>query len=345
MNYDFVKENIQKQLTENYNYNSTFTDLDEFMYIFKIDGTDSLEFLNTIFPGKIETLSYLQMQEQVLLSKAGKILDLINLINFDDYYLIIGNNESKKFILEKFEEYISKYSFTFQDLTRIKTIISLEGKEIVSLLKEKFFIDVNGLRINTGDEFSEEKQFFPQNTIVIRNGFFSENGYKIIFDTSSKQKVINYLSYDLSIHKLTRLQLNCLCYEANSKVFGITLQKEDCPFEKGLKYLFDFKKESYEHIVIINQKKITSKKSYIMFILNNIDNINSISANIISYSDMNIGEVKYLGYSANKNLYFGYAIVNNEFAFPGSNELKLGTINLTTITPPLSSFHNSLNSH
>jgi len=118
--------------------------------IYKLQGTDTLDFLHRITTNEVKNLEKDKVTRSIFTNENGKIIDYVTLINYGDYILMTGCPEYEGKLLKWIEKYIIVDDVDvkpFRDKIIILEILGPKAEQFVELLSG-----------NTGDSMDENKR-------------------------------------------------------------------------------------------------------------------------------------------------------------------------------------------
>jgi aminomethyltransferase len=301
--------------------------------ILRISGGGAQEYLDRMLPGKVFYLQPYAALSTVVLDAAGKIIDLVQLMSFDDHYLLIGN-ASAKGALETFLCSASPIDVTVENVTESLATFQIEGPYSWRLAKKIVGPDVVGLRFLSFLEF----EACSLNGACLRAGVSGEYGFKLIVPIAAAATLKAQITTDPGVVEVDRDTLKVLCRETRMPLFDVTVAQGDCPFDAGLRYMIDFRKEEYVHHRVLSSAVEHVETAQVGFIVaGEAAAALALGAGVLA-DGVVVGTITYLGYSQVLGQFFGYARLQREVAFPGIDSLAIAgntsNVKLKTVSTP-----------
>ena len=146
----------------------------------KITGKDALDLLNRLSSNKIIDLPVGSGTSTILTTNKGRIIDLLLVINMDDYLLIITSPQTTEKVIEWIDLYTFSEQITIEDITETTTLLSITGP-----LSGKFLgDDVSALDLYEVGQVAVQEIQLP----VIRTDTYGTVSYDILMTTSQAEK-------------------------------------------------------------------------------------------------------------------------------------------------------------
>jgi len=310
--------------------NAAWIDLDAFQCIIKISGEGSLEFLNHHLPGKLFYLHPYSAAKTVVLDDDLKIVDLVEVINMESYYLLVGSRSSREKVMRLLDP--AGFDVVLADLGAERSLVSVEGPYAWRAVQKAFGSDILGLGIHSAMEV--EGNAFGK-VILVRSGCSGEYGYQIISARDRKEQVLAQLNRDEPVPPLALDDLALVALETRMPLFGYSIHEGDCPFENELRYMLDFFKEDSRFQQSLKTIANQPGRSVIGFKAGEP----VAPASAVTLAGRTIGQVRVSGYSHAMGSHFGYALLEAGCAYPCGDGrdvvLLAGAARITTLSSPL----------
>lgn len=146
----------------------------------KISGKDALDLLNRLSSNKIMDLPVGGGTSTVLTTNKGRIIDLLLVINMDDYLLVITSPQTTEKVIEWIDLYTFSEDITIEDVTETTTLLSLTGPLAGKLLGD----GVSALDLYAVGQVPVQEMHLP----VIRTDTYGTVSYDILTPTSHAEK-------------------------------------------------------------------------------------------------------------------------------------------------------------
>lgn len=294
-----------------------------------IMGENAHKFLNFLLPKNVNYLELNRIMHTAIIDKNAKIIDIVYLYRFPDYFLLIGNPSQKEKVLQLFNEHIIP-DVQIIDETASYGIIGLEGPYSFEVAKRVIGFDILGLRYL---RFLETSLSGIPRVICARCGVTGEYGYRILFPKGTSEELNREIFREEPIPLNCNLEvLNALCQEVRFPYFGIFVNEGDDILELGLHWFIDFRKENYLAKEIIEEKKLNLRNRLVGFVTDEKRNFNGSG---VYLKEHKIGFVKSKAWSPVLNKEVGFTMLEEEFACSGIGEYSIEKrIPITTATTP-----------
>ncbi|WLT37798.1 glycine cleavage system aminomethyltransferase GcvT [Synechocystis sp. B12] len=204
---------------------------------FFLTGQDVLAALQSLVPSDLDRLTPGKAQYTVLLNAQGGIIDDIivydqgkNLEGQEQVTLIVNaatTDKDKQWLLAHLPKEIN-----FQDLSREKVLIALQGPEAIAILQPLVDGDLENL-----SAFGHlETELLGEAAFIARTGYTGEDGFEIMVSPAIGQKL-----WQIFLEKSTTPcglgARDTLRLEAAMGLYGQDMNEETTPLEAGLGWL------------------------------------------------------------------------------------------------------------
>ncbi|WP_267383824.1 glycine cleavage system aminomethyltransferase GcvT [Cyanobacterium sp. uoEpiScrs1] len=224
---------------------------------FILQGPQLLSLLQPLVSSDLERLQRGQAQYTVLLNPQGGIIDDIIIYNQGE----IGTGNEKVIIITNaittqkdktwFLEHLSNKAIVFEDLSRKKVLIAIQGPK--SVLKLQSLVKEDLTQLNFFGHL--EGTVLGKSAFISRTGYTGEDGFEIMVDPEVGQEIWSLLSQTgvtpcgLGARDILRL-------EAAMSLYGQDIGDNTTPLEAGLAWLvhFDTKGEFMGRRILEQQK-------------------------------------------------------------------------------------------
>jgi aminomethyltransferase len=254
----------------------------------KINGQETIKFINYVGTNNLTKISNQQMQYQILCFADGGAIDDMMAYKFSDQEVLLVCNAANK---DSVYQHLSKEAKNFKveviDESNFTSAIAVQGPKALE-----------AMRLLTDLEPLKYLNFITVDDLLIsRSGYTGEDGFEIY---GSDKKII----------ELTKKLLNqgvILCglgsrdtlrFEAGLPLYGHELADYISPIQAGLNFAIDFNKESFiGKEALLNEKNNLKQKIYGLELL-----------------DKGIARQGYLVFDAEKEIGF----ITSGFMIPGT---------------------------
>lgn len=201
---------------------------------FYVSGKDSLAFLNTLVPQDISKLVIPKAVYCQLLNKNGGVIDdlIIYKIEEEKYFIVV--NASR--VNEDFDWMVQNskgFDVKIDNQSDNYSLLALQGPKAVDLM------DKMGLKKSDQPEFFSIKpaELFNINLWVSRTGYTGEDGFEILVENESAQKLWSHImeaGKEFGIKPIGLGARDTLRLEAALHLYGNDLDENTTPIEAGL---------------------------------------------------------------------------------------------------------------
>ena len=112
----------------------------------KATGEDALDLINRLSTNKVIDLSPGQGAPTVLTTDRGRILDLIGVVNVDDYVLLLTSTGAQQQVIDWLDRYTIMEDLIVEDVTSQDTLLSVLGPESAAVLAQATAVELDELR-------------------------------------------------------------------------------------------------------------------------------------------------------------------------------------------------------
>lgn len=295
--------------------------------IIKIEGASAGDVLDRALPGKVMFLQPQCAMIATILDENLRIIDIATLINLDDHYLMSVSRSAKEAVIAFLKGHADE-NCSITQADDQWTTIAIEGPFAWKSAKELAGPEVAGLRfLNMLDFQSESGRAY-----CLRVSQTGEYGYRFFVPAADAkafgEKVDELRGFCAS--PITEEELKLLAYETRQPIFGITVESGDCPFEMGLRYTIDFRKDTYVYGDRVAQKRESVSRGLV-----GIQFAEGASpGSEVKLAAEAVGEIRYAGYSPTLRSGFGFALLSRDVAYPGIDAFETEGETIGTRTTP-----------
>lgn len=286
--------------------------------ILEVSGDGAAEFLDRALPGR---LTYLQPQCSLMtpvLDANIRLIDMIYVINREDRFQLLVTRDAKAAVLAFLNSHLEDFTgVQIQDKDEELCTILIEGPYAWKVAKAVAGPEVTGLRVLYAMEF----ELCETKGLCLRSGITGEYGYRFIVNREDYGVLLEALDAvpEFSATPISIEELRVLCHETRMPAFGITLRAGDCPFEMGVRYTLDFRKESYVYYERLIQRRDEVSRGLVGFQTEGaaLPWQNPKEGEPVYVEGSAVGELRFSGVSPTTGKGFGFAFLPKEIAFPG----------------------------
>jgi glycine cleavage system aminomethyltransferase T len=310
------------------------------MRIFEIkDVNAAIEKLGAFVAGRVLMMEPYKMLHTFLLNDAGKIVDIVYLMLFEDKFWIITNTENTKIgemIQKKFpelglEEIIDQYG-----------VIAVEGPYSWKIMKNIVGLEVIGLSfLHFMDVFLDSTQ-----GILTRSGNSGEYGYRLFIPKGQIESIVDKIKSigDIEMKEIeaqdsvSKKVFDTLSAEVRIPILnGSFIDSDDCPIENELRWMIDFRKAEYNGKQTIEKNIRDYQNRVVGFVCqDNLDpaQMDSLINTAVYIDQQKVGTVKKMFYSpllkacigyANFDKEWGYVNIEDYYIKGGASDIKIKT--------------------
>ena len=111
----------------------------------KATGEDGLDLINRLSTNKVVDLEPGQGAPTILTTDRGRILDLIGVVNVDDYVLLLTSPGAQQQVIDWLDRYTIMEDLVVEDITSQDTMLSVLGPESAAILAQSAAVELDGL--------------------------------------------------------------------------------------------------------------------------------------------------------------------------------------------------------
>ncbi len=286
--------------------------------ILEVSGDGAAEFLDRVLPGRLTYLQPLCSLMTPVLDENIRLIDMIYVINREDRFQLLITRDAKAAVTDFLSTEAKAFpDVQIQDKDEALSSILIEGPYSWKVAKAIAGPEVTGLRVLYAMEFD----LCETKGLCLRSGITGEYGYRFIVNRTEYGALLEALDAvpEFSAMPITSEELRVLCHETRMPAFGITLRSGDCPFEMGVRYTLDFRKESYLYYERLIQRRDEVSRGLVGFQTEGatLPWQNSKAGEPVYVNGCAVGELRYSGVSPTTGKGFGFAFLPIDIAFPG----------------------------
>jgi aminomethyltransferase len=206
---------------------------------FMIKGENLLKTLNQLVPSDLESLPLGKAQYTVFLNDQGGIIDDIIVYNQGENQAVIIVNaatkdQDKTWLLKNLEN----TGLDFTDLSENQVLIAIQGPQSLAILQSLVTSDLTSLtafsHLNT--------TIFNASAFVARTGYTGEDGFEIMLDPETGQKLWRSL-LEKGVTPCGLGARDTLRLEAAMNLYGQEMNDQTTPLEAGLGWLIHWERK------------------------------------------------------------------------------------------------------
>ena len=288
--------------------------------VIKLAGKDTLEFLHRVSTNDVKNLENLKIRNTLFTNEKGRLIDRTTLINFADYFLLLGGKGTQAILSRWIDKYIIMEDIKLTDGRNEFIVLELTGPQSESYLTQVCGKCIDELSLNEIKNFEMDEL---SAMIFKQEGNNNSFKYFIILKIQEAVKIIDHLLNQNNIFhvKLVGEQAyNHYRIEMGWPESPNEINANFNPYEAGLIDEVNFKKGCYigqEVIARLDTYDKVQKKLCGVILEGTISNVGEL--NLLDNENKEIGFVTSL--SPNSHSTIGLAIIRNAFAVK-DNKLK-----------------------
>jgi len=306
------------------------------------EGEETFQCLSNLVAGRVFYLEPNKMLHSLILDEDGKIVDIVYVMMFEDKFWLLTSYDNPK-VKSYIEKVMSGVEIT--ELTDEWKIVGIEGPYSWRVVKSIISWDIVGLPYLR----FLESQIGDNEVVVTRSGITGEYGYRIFVRKEALeqalQKISEFEEFDLAevTEDIYDEMFHLLSAEVRFPTYGYMVDSGGSPIAYELRWMIDFRKESYLGKEKIEKMKFEYEKRLVGIVCEEKDLSEDEVKNIVQHGkiyieDLRVGEVKKFLYSLKLGRYIGFGLFNKEWGYAGISEyyIKINDrkINMKTVSTP-----------
>ncbi len=212
--------------------------------IFRIEGRESIDFLNFLVTKNIEFMEYGQVISALLLSVEGTFVDLVVLYKLEDCVLLETSQSNYEKVKTHLQMYVGRFDAVVIDQSYDLGLIGFEGPNAWKVAQTLLDFEVSTLSFQTFLNFSWE----GKSLLLVRTGSTGEYGYKILVPDRLAQGFWDHM-LELLRSRFDGIPVGYsgleMCMTEVRHPNREMSQFDISPIQAGLHWLIDFNKEDF----------------------------------------------------------------------------------------------------
>ena len=279
----------------------------------KATGEDALDLINRLSTNLVLDLDAGQGTHTILTTDRGRILDVINVINTGDHFIILTSPDQQNSVIEWLDKYTIMEDLTVEDLTENTSMISIMGPTSSSIVNNLTGIDVSSIPdYNCTQGVINEHTF----TLICRP-FADLPNIDLITSNESKEYFISLLSKS-GTSEIDNSTFDTLRVEKSLPAYDRELGDRYNPLEAGLIGSFNFLKGCYIGQEVIARLDTYQKIQKRLVKVKFSDNINVEDDCVLTKDGQEVGNITSFGFVPGAGETIGLGYIKNAFAEVGS---------------------------
>lgn len=287
--------------------------------VLELKGADSIDYLHRITTNDLKNLTKEQIAKTIFTTEKGRVIDLVTLVNFEDFQLILSSNVHKLKVKNWIKKYIVTDEVRVDDAGEKYTILEFLGPQATSFVSMLCGDFVDSLQTNSFKVLNIEGMLFFILKVENYDGTIS---FITISDFNNGQKIIKYL-----IEKKSPFNFSFIGEDAYNiyrmgqgiPVAPNEINDEYNPHEAGLAKYISFTKGCFigQEVIARLQTYDKVQKQLVGVI---IDHTSELSLTQMIRSDLGeeVGILTSSCYSPFLKKRIGLAYIKKSFCHPGS---------------------------
>jgi len=297
--------------------------------VLELKGADSIDYLHRITTNDLKNLAKEQIAKTIFTTEKGRVIDLVMLVNFEDFQLLLSSNVHKMKVKNWTKKYIVTDEVRVDDAGAKYTILEFLGPQANSFISMLCGDFANSLPINSFKVLNIEEMLFFILKVENYDGTIS---FITISDFNNGQKIIKYL-----LEKKSPFNFSFIGEDAYN-IYRISqgipsapneINDEYNPHETGLGNYISFTKGCFigQEVIARLQTYDKVQKQLVGVILDETSEL-SLPQIIRTDSGEEVGMLTSSCYSPSLKKQIGLAYIKKLFCNPGSELI----LNLNTNT-------------
>ena len=206
----------------------------------KAIGDDGLDLLNRLSTNKVIDLTAGQGAPTILTTDRGRILDLIGVVNVDEYILLITSPGAQQQVIDFLDKYTIMEDLTVEDITKESTMFSVLGPASQAAVES-----ASGTTLGALPTYhSVTAEIGGHEVRLVHRPFGDLPSYDILMDTVAKTGVWGHLAAS-GITPVGEVAFEAARLNYSVPEYGREISEAYNPLEAGLIGSIDFAKGCY----------------------------------------------------------------------------------------------------
>lgn len=287
--------------------------------VLELKGADSVDYLHRITTNDLKNLVKERITKTIFTTEKGRVIDLVTLVNFEDFQLILSNNVNKLKVKNWIKKYIVTDEVRVEDVVEKYTILEFLGPQAISFVSMLCGDFVDSLQVNSFKVLNIEGILF---FILKVENFDGTISLLTISDFNNAQKIIKYLLEKKSPFNFSFVGEDA--YNIYRIAQGIPaapneINDEYNPYETGLTKYISFTKGCFIGQEVIARLQTYDKvQKHLMGVI--IDHTSELSLPQVISNEQGeeVGLLTSSCYSPIIKKRIGLAYIKKSFCLPGS---------------------------
>ena len=284
----------------------------------KITGPDGIDLMDRLSTNKIRDLTDGQGMYTVLTSNKGRILDLLFVLKFESYILLLTGYQNQSEVIN----WINYYTFTedvaIEDETKDTVLFTLIGPHASRLLNERTSQQISLL----GKHESVFADIDGINILICRTDSTNSQSYDIIASSAQGKQLWNRLTAqtsELNLRPISVETLELLRIEQGIPAYGKELTDAFNPLEANLRQFISFNKGCYIGQEVITRLDTYRKVQKCLVGLSGSYTEPPDKGALIFSDDKNVGQITSGIRSTQTEKWIGLGYVRKQYSEPGTS--------------------------
>jgi len=158
--------------------------------IIELKGKDALDFLHRITTNAVKDLQKENIIDTIFTTEKGRIIDYTSLLNFEDFYLLIGSLENQEKVMKWIDKYVIADDVKQNNINGKYTIFELLGPQAASFIMQVCGNIINNIQPNTFKIINSEGIIFFLAKMIAENRI---EKYWIIAEPTNGQQLVKFM--------------------------------------------------------------------------------------------------------------------------------------------------------
>jgi len=209
-----------------------------------VGGKESVQFLNGLVTNDVKTLGAGGGMRAAFLTGHGKVKALCRILGLGDQYLVINDPHTHKKVFDYVFPFTYAGDFKAEDASDRYRILSVQGPNSLSVMKEVCFEPVPDL----SEHGWIQTIVGGQQVLIVRASHTGEIGYDVLAPEQGLSDVWDFLLMKGEFHGIRPFgfaALDTLRIEAGIPVYGVDVDESNMMLETGLADAVSYQKGCY----------------------------------------------------------------------------------------------------
>jgi folate-binding protein YgfZ len=281
----------------------------------RASGADRLDLLHRLSTNTTRDLKPLEETTTILTSDKGRIVEVVRVLAFDDYVLLLLNNQDTAGALAFLDKYTIMDDFTPADVSTEYAVFGLYGAESRSIVSAL----MGGAVPNAGA--IERVELDGGEVIILRDARLNgTSGFLLIVSATFADALLQQL-HGAGVAEIDEETYQTLRIESGIPAYGSELNEQYNPLEAGLSTLINWTKGCYIGQEIIARLDTYDKvqRHLVGLLLDNAPDTDTVAPlELVSDEGKKVGVMTSAAHSPGMDRTIALAYVRTQYAIPGA---------------------------